>query len=127
MKRDMDLIRNLLMRIEEFPPEINNKYDYTIAFNGFNSQEINFHLNLLKDAGFIGGIIQKSIINKHRSINNETLELTWKGFEFLDSARDNTVWKKAKKTVSNKIQTVSFEVFMAVLVQMTKEIIFNKS
>ena len=126
MKRDMDLIRNLLMRIEEFPSKIDDNYDYTMNFKGYKNQEINFHLNLLKDAVYIDGIIQKSIINKHISINYETLELSWKGYEFLDLARDNTIWKKAKKTIADKIQTGSFEVLMAVLVQMAKDMIFTK-
>jgi len=50
----------------------------------------------------------------------------WKGHDFLDAARDISIWLKAKKTITDKTQTVSFEVLKAVLVQIAKKLIFPK-
>jgi hypothetical protein len=46
--------------------------------------------------------------------------LTWEGHEFLDAARDDTRWSKAKKLVQEKGGSLMFEALKAVLVQTLK-------
>ena len=101
MKRDLDLIRKLFFRIEEFPYNIKTDFNYEIIIEGFNKEEIDFHLYLMKQANFITGIVQKSVINKRLTVIYETLEITWKGYEFFNSIRDKNVWSKIKSKVTD--------------------------
>ena len=92
MKRDLDLIRTILLEIEKKP-------DGSTYFNvkpptGVEMRVFMAHLELLIDAGFIKGIVGEYALHKY-----EINRLTWDGHEFLDAARDNSVWEKAKKRV----------------------------
>ena len=88
MKRDMDLIRLLLLQIEgEEQPEL-QKYDQPTRVE---------HATLLIEEGLAEGLVQRD----HRNVPIGTViqRLTWKGHDFLDAARDNTIWNKAKEKV----------------------------
>lgn len=94
MKRNMDLIRDLLILIEEqdkdsrelkLPPEM----DRTVAV---------YHLNLMEQAGFTTNNIQYAD-NKPLWINSK---LTWDGHDFLDSIKNDTVWNKTKEAIKSK-------------------------
>ena len=88
MKRDIELIRKLFFILETFPPKIKDDFDYSINVDGYDQETIEFHLYLMKQANFIDGIIQRSIINNTISIINEKLEIKWEGYEFFNSIKD---------------------------------------
>ena len=60
-----------------------------MAVDGFSEQQVDYHLVLLRDAGFIGA---KRGLSGDWSIS----ALTWEGHEFLDAVRDDGTWKKTK-------------------------------
>lgn len=93
MKRDMDLVRLILLKIEETenPDEL-----YNFIIEGYTREELIYHLGLLNEAGMLsdynpvyagGGVYFYSVS-----------KLTWEGHDFLDSIRDNSQWKKIKDT-----------------------------
>jgi hypothetical protein len=87
MKRDMDLIRLLLLRSEgdEEAAQLVEKYEVP---------ERAYHVALLQQAGFVDADIT---CDEHGQPNGAIVRgLTWQGHEFLDAMRDDTVWKKAK-------------------------------
>jgi hypothetical protein len=108
MKRDMDLIRQLLFIVEEDPmfngqnwgqPDI-----YKKSFeDGMSIEAIDYHLELLIEAGFLKGQSRAGfgspVINK----------LTWEGHEFLDNIRDHGIWTQTKKRLEG-LQTVALGV-----------------
>ena len=58
MKRDMDLIRELLLKLEALPlrpGEIHlvSGHDEELAIEGRSADEIEYHLDLIREAGFI--------------------------------------------------------------------------
>ncbi len=108
MKRDMDLIRTLLLKIESFP---NFPAGHSVSIEGYSKDEINFHLYLLGDAGLIHSQFEDGSFDS-RYISS----LTWKGCEFLDAARDNKRWEQAKNVVG-KIGANVFEILMKVLIE----------
>ena len=107
MKRDLDLVRSILLEIENHDSALPNQ-DFRIE--GYSPEEVTYNALLLHEAGYIKGIISKSQYGN--SIYPS--QLTWKGHEFLDEARDKTVWKKAKE-VANKSGSTSLSIFKTIL------------
>jgi hypothetical protein len=93
MKRDMDLVCDLMLKIEDDPIyDGMNWVPADVARFGVNNhtkEEIGYHLRLLIEAGLIKG---KTIGEPMRVIN----KLTWEGHEFLINIRDQGIWNKAK-------------------------------
>ena len=91
MKRDMDLIRLLLLRQEsdeEAAKSIAASYDLrTVAY----------HDAMVIEAGFVHGIIATDENGLPRGAS--MLRLTWEGYEFLESIRNETTCNKAKDAV----------------------------
>lgn len=92
MKRDMDLIRAILMELEELPE---NGGCNDVAVPGHSDQEIFAHVRLLNEAGLIEAVdfstMDRMVWKPKR--------LTWDGHEFLDAYRDETFWDKGKELV----------------------------
>jgi hypothetical protein len=97
MKRDMDLVRDLLLRIEGDPlfdgtTWVRIESPEELGITGHSPKEVAYHLDLLIEEKFIKG---SSDIQPMPMINN----LTWKGHEFLDNIRDNGIWSKTKERI----------------------------
>lgn len=96
VNRDMDLIRELLMRIND-DPQFDGRRKFRadtpeeLGVPGHSMDEISYHLDLLIEDGFIKGSINPNIGMPVIS------RLTWKGHEFLDDIRDPDVWDKTKE------------------------------
>jgi hypothetical protein len=98
MKRDMDLIRELLLKLEAIevsPGEINEEIPLeVVAVSGFTDKQLAHHLRMLADGGFI------DTGTKEMPVSTWTFrfrKITWKGHDFLDSVRDQKIWEKTKK------------------------------
>jgi DNA-binding transcriptional ArsR family regulator len=113
VKRDMELIRSILFAVEEAKPDAdlsNLKYD------GYSEAQVTEHIGLLVEAGYIEaysweGDGRKTYLPKR---------LTWAGHDFLDAARSDTVWQKAKARIATIGGTVSLDVLKEVLVNVAK-------
>lgn len=91
MKRDMDLVRRLLLAIEQNEDNpmgwLDNYYD------GEESPEvISYHIALLADADLVNALDASSM----SSYRVNPSRLTWQGHEFLDKIRDEGQWSKIK-------------------------------
>lgn len=47
--------------------------------------------------------------------------MTWKGHEFLDAARDASIWEKAKARLGGTFKTVTLAVLQELLVSLAKQ------
>jgi hypothetical protein len=113
MKCDMDLIRELLRRIEEHPgAELPDR----LEIDGKSAEEVSYHVMLAHEAGFIEAIDASSTAG----IDWIPERLTWEGHEFLESARDDGLWKKAKDTALSKGGGFTLDVLKAILVELAK-------
>lgn len=115
MKRDMDIIREILLQLE--------KHNYIDQIEVHSAKEIAYHVSLLEGAGLV---TQDTYCNLF--LNDSMLDgirITWAGHEFLDSSRNASVWEKAKNITIEKTGALSFEVLKAVLVQLGKDAMSN--
>lgn len=77
-----------------------------------------YHYLLLVDAGLIEARNMGSV-GYYRLL--EPKRLTWAGHEFLDAARNEDLWKQAKRMVLEKTGGQAMEVLKAVLVSLAKK------
>lgn len=90
MKRDMNLIRDLLLEIEA--NDDGSGRDVKIATDGHSQQELTEHLFMLYEAGFIEGIDASHMQGRVLLVQR----LTWHGHEFLEVIRDQSIWEKTQ-------------------------------
>ena len=144
MKRDMDMIRAILMDIEE-NANINGKFtisDADFAVAGAERTAVQYHLRLLLDAGYIEGrdILGDAATNAAQSILKTDSKLsstgiavlvtrmTWDGHDFLDTVRDSKIWEKTKDALKgvggvgvDTIKDVAKEIGKAVINHQVKK------
>lgn len=98
MRRDMDLCRMILFYIEENYSAGNRLIN--ISLNGYTSSEIYEHCKLLYEAGLIQEFndISTTMGERQCMVGN----LSNKGYDFLDSIRQDTIWNKTKSTIKEK-------------------------
>lgn len=116
MKRDMELIRAMLLAVELYEPG-----DEAIAFEGYTDEQIGFHGYLLGEAG-LAEVMDCTSLGDAVPMA-EIRHLTWQGYEFLDAARDDTVWKHAKDRLGaagKSLLTVPLGVMTALLIDEAK-------
>lgn len=115
MKRDMDLIREILMAIEEDPHGFAPK---NIEIDGYTEEQIKYHAVLLGEAGLVNVVDVTNFGSK--SPEAVIIRLTWAGHEFLESARENQIWNQAKNLI-NKIGGASIHIWMMLLTELVKK------
>jgi len=89
MKRDMDLVREILLRVEA-----NEKPTVPIApfeIDGYPPEIVYHHVHLLDDAGLLTTLGRPGMDQWFPKT------LTWQGHDFLDAVRDPEVWAKTKQ------------------------------
>jgi len=109
MKRDMNLIRLLLLDTEGEEPRPD--------LAGFTEEQRIYHSALLIEAGLIEGVIRKD--ENGFPSGTVRVRLTWAGHEFLDAARNDTIWKKA----SEKIKQSGVQVTISLLEELLKKLL----
>jgi len=115
MQRDMDLIREILFRIEDHadgfaPRELHFDGNYTEA-------QIRYHVWLLGNAGLMN--VAETTHMQSGGPEAIPVSLTWEGYEFIAAARNDQVWSKAKE----KAKTVGGAVSLAVFKQLLESIL----
>ena len=86
MKRDMDLVREILLAVEE-EPSYRSKINLEIA--GHSREEVSYHVLLLAEANLI-----EAEVSARQAAEHKPKRLTWEGHEFLEAIRQETRWKK---------------------------------
>lgn len=104
MKRDMDLIRNILLAIEEKGDPIGT---VTFAQEDFPDHEwrnVWGHFRMLDHAGIIEAPNQV-LSGQDYSVS----AISWHGYEFLDLIRDDEIWRQTKEG-AEKVKGFSMEI-----------------
>ena len=113
MKRDMDLVRDILFELEK---QDGSGSWMTVVLEGHSEDEINYHLLLLKDAGFL----EAAVLQDGVRAMVQPIRLTWSGHDFLNAARSNKLWEGAKEFVLKTSGTVTLEGLKLAIPHVTK-------
>ena len=120
MKRNMDLVREILLQIEATEPGKVIKIDSP----SYGKEEIGLHVELMIGHGLIDGkAIPSGDGAAHRILAYGIEGMTWEGQDFLDAARNDTIWKKAKEKCLETTGRLAFDVLKACLVEFGKQAI----
>ena len=116
MKRDMDLIRKMLLEIE-------SRDDVFVPSDDpLDNRRIAYHLLQLREAGLIAGVAATESLAGELLVHvNAQPRLTWAGHEFVDAARNETVWDEAKEKSSGALETIGFAVLTQLLAHLAKK------
>lgn len=94
MKRDMDLIRDILLQIEK--QDINMSQYEPIAVEGHTPMEVMQHVKLMEQRGLVKDCLYDF------ACNTCVRTITWEGYDYLELIRQDTIWSKIKKTIAEK-------------------------
>jgi len=114
----MDLIKAILLELEKNTPE--RAYDSeNFEIEGFSPAVVHFHLYLMEDAGLISAMN----VAGHGGGGHAMIPrwVSWNGYEFLDAARNDGVWNKAKGILSDKGLGMGFDVLKQLLLKLAQE------
>jgi hypothetical protein len=117
MQRDMDLIRAILLKAEATPA--NQQID-DVEPEGWTEDEIAEHVEMLIDGDLLDGKVVLSGMGDSRIHTYFVKKITWKGREFIDATRNETVWAKTKKLIAEKGGGVPFEITAALAIEAAK-------
>ena len=100
MKRDMDVMRLLLLQLEgdEKAAERLKAYDEPLVV---------YNAALLVDSGLAEGSVARG--GENEPLGVAMSHMTWAGHDFLDAARNETLWEKAKQIVMKPDTSFTFE------------------
>ncbi|MGH7143514.1 MAG: DUF2513 domain-containing protein [Planctomycetota bacterium] len=118
MKRDMDLIRQILLNLEAASA---GALELKCVYAGHDSNEVHYHRWLILESGLATGLDARTMDEKYNYI---LYDLTWQGHEFLDASRDEGRWKRTKE-ICNRASSVTFNAVMVVLTNLATEAIKN--
>lgn len=106
MKLDMDLVRVLLLHIED--PNSN------VDLGKYSEEQKSYHRRILQESG----LITTTEYHDTRISAGTLIEtrLTWQGHDFLDSVRDDSVWNRVK----DRMRTAAAWTF-GILVEVAKD------
>lgn len=101
MKRDLDLIRRILLDIE-------TQGESAAGFGGLSDhghdpEDVQYHVQLMHDAGLI---VADELVPGQWWPER----ITWAGHEFLDLARSEALWERTKRDVERKVGAAPFQV-----------------
>ena len=107
MKRDLELVRKILLAMEAHEHGFFSKYP---EIENYTREEIGYHVFIMKQAGLIDAAERNTIRSK--SPDAVPLNLTWFGHEFLESSKDKKIWEKAKRVVIEPAGGIAIDVLI---------------
>jgi hypothetical protein len=114
VKRDMELVRKILLETEEAS---NNPIEWIVLnIEGYEPEFVSYHVKMMAQAD----LIEAEDLTTIGSFEWQPKSLRWEGHEFLDAVRNETVWAKTKEIVKSKGGSVGFEVLKELAMQIFK-------
>jgi len=109
MKRDLDLVRAILKDVENAPA---GKTIIQPTLEGYGDKDIGEHVWLLADAGLIDAEVTRTMRGPYTILIRR---LTWRGHDFIDAAKNDSVWNQVKGKILKHVGGVTFDVLLELL------------
>lgn len=104
MRRDWDVVRQILLRLEALGDS--KSVLHAGEMPPYDDETVTYHMHLMKQAGLIDAHV---VEHTEGMTDGWAQRMTWEGHEFLDRIRDQTVWNKVKATARERGTALSFD------------------
>jgi hypothetical protein len=118
MRRDWELIRNILQELERADASARGVDD--TAFTGYPPDVVAYHFHILHQAGLLEA---KCVENNEGVLFGWAERLTWNGHELLDYVRHKNVWERVKREIEAKGLDLSLHGIFAVAQRATGDVL----
>jgi hypothetical protein len=116
MKRDLELIRKILLAVEDGKQPL--------FLTDHNSSEICYQVQCLLDYSYVEGkVLWNGVGETQVPVTCVVKRITMAGHDYLDSVRDPKVWTKTKSVLENVGGSAALEVVKDVAVKVMTELI----
>ncbi len=119
MKMDMDLIRKILLALEE------HEHGYatmSLEIDGYTEEEIGYHVWLMgEDQARLLKVEDVSSEDMEESPYARPICIRWDGYEFLEAAREPSRWRTAVEKVKSTGTGMTIEILKGVLLAISRE------
>ena len=105
MKRDMELVRIILLAIADSNEPIEAS---RIANEKYSANLVGYHFQILNEAGLIVASVSAAGNNPYYFASAS--RLTWEGNDYLDAIRDESIWRRIKSAVAKATGTTTLDV-----------------
>lgn len=112
MKRDWNIIRGVLLKLEDAPTP--NTTVSSRNFPEFDEQVVAYNMRLLKTAGYVNAMIRESSTGDGLILGAVVKSMTPAGHELLDTIRNDTVWAKVQERFKSQGLDMTFDLVMKV-------------
>lgn len=109
MKLDWDLVRKILIEIEQLEPRTHID-NYSDKFDDYDPDLVGFHMGLLAQRGYIDGVKSNTDDSPYGYIARA---LTMNGYDFLDTIRNQKMWNKITTIIKTKGYELTFDTIKA--------------
>lgn len=117
MKRDWDIVREILIKLEELGDA--NSFLRDEDVNGYDRALVAFHMHLLDEAG----LIKAGCGRVPGGWSCQANCMTWRGYEFLDHIRQDRIWNRVKSTAREKGLSLSLDLIAKLAVKVIDSIL----
>ena len=108
MKRNYDLVRAILLKVEtEGDPD--EPIINSLSIDDYDQALTNEHVKLMIECGLLEG--QCKFSTNNRILLTSIRGLTPRAYDFLDNIRNDSVWKKIQNHITSTVGSASLEVF----------------
>ena len=116
MKRDMDLIREILIKIEEHE---DGRAPNVIVVDGYTEDQIYHHIYLMGQANLLE-------VSDYTTIDSKSpvampYSMTWKGHDFLDAIRSDKIWEKTKRKIKEAGGSMPYKIVKTIAIAIIKK------
>jgi len=112
----MDLVRKILLAVEE---EDSYEIGDIPEIPDYSSEQIAYHVEIMEEAGLLDASIEGVMGSPVPIILLR--RMTWTGHEFLDTARNQSVWDQAKGRTLNATGGLGFDLLKGVLLDLARQ------
>ena len=111
MTRDMELVRKILLAVAANERPLDS---VMVRIAGYTPEQIGEHIRLLNEARLLDG---SATIGPDRRPRWNELRLTWWGHDFIDCARNETIWRTASEALGPNNSTASLDTWRKALTE----------
>lgn len=118
MRRDMDLIRRILIMVGDSPVPLQST---VFVDEAHPFETVAYHIDLIGQAHLADTSITR--MSGDVIASAEVGPLTWDGNEFLDAIRSDTIWTRVKQRVGATVGSTTIDVIKALAVKLASDML----